>query len=142
MSGADPIIETERLGHHYGDAMALRGIDLTVHSGEVFGFLGHNGAGKTTTINVLTTLITPTSGTARVCGFDVVAERLQVQRVIGYLPENVRLYDNLTAKENLRFFGQLSGVENTLQAIDEALGFLECRELAGRRVGTFHKGMR
>ncbi len=142
MSGADPIIETERLGHHYGDAMALRGIDLTVHSGEVFGFLGHNGAGKTTTINVLTTLITPTSGTARVCGFDVVTERLQVQRVIGYLPENVRLYDNLTAKENLRFFGQLSGVENTLQAIDEALGFLECRELADRRVGTFSKGMR
>ncbi|MEI6793499.1 MAG: ATP-binding cassette domain-containing protein [Actinomycetes bacterium] len=91
--------------------MALDGIDLAISEGEVFGFLGHNGAGKTTTVNILTTLITPSSGSAQVCGFDVVTERLNVQRRIGYLPENVRLYDNLTAAENLTFFGKLSGVE-------------------------------
>jgi ABC-2 type transport system ATP-binding protein len=138
----DPIVELQSLGHSYGDAPVLRDIDLTVRSGEIFGFLGHNGAGKTTTVNILTTLIAPASGSARVCGFDVVDDRLNVQRNIGYVPENVRLYDNLTAAENLRFFAKLSGVEDVPGAIDEALGFLEARDLAGRRVGTFSKGMR
>lgn len=136
------IIETQKLVHHYGETEVLHGIDLQIVEGEIFGFLGHNGAGKTTTIHVLTTLITPTSGTAHVCGFNVVEDRLNVERNIGYLPENVRLYDNLTAEENLRFFAKLSGVEDVSLAIDEALGFLACRELADRRVGTFSKGMR
>ncbi len=138
----DPIIAIEALRHAYGETTVLHGIDLTVGKGDIFGFLGHNGAGKTTTLHVLTTLITPTSGTARVCGFDVVSERSQVQRTIGYLPENVRLYDNLTAVENLRFFAELSGVSGVSGAIDETLGFLDCRDLADRRVGTFSKGMR
>ncbi len=136
------VVEIESLVHRYGDTDVLHGIDLTVGNGEIFGFLGHNGAGKTTTIHILTTLITPTSGSARVCGLDVVEERLDVQRTLGYLPENVRLYDSLTAAENLRFFAQLSGVEDVPRAIDEALGILDCRELADRRVGTFSKGMR
>jgi len=138
----DQVIEIESLVHRYGETEVLHGIDLTVGEGEIFGFLGHNGAGKTTTIHILTTLITPESGSARVCGFDVVADRLDVQRNIGYLPENVRLYDSLTAAENLRFFAQLSGVEDVPRAIEETLDILECRELAGRRVGTFSKGMR
>jgi ABC-2 type transport system ATP-binding protein len=142
MNEHNPIVELERLVHRYGDVEVLHGIDLQVAQGEIFGFLGHNGAGKTTTIHVLTTLITPTSGSARVCGYDVVEERLNVQRNIGYVPENVRLYDSLTAAENLRFFAELSGVEDVPRAIDETLGFLDCRELAGRRVGTFSKGMR
>ena len=137
-----PVIELERLVHSYGDVEVLHGIDLTVGAGEIFGFLGHNGAGKTTTIHVLTTLLRPASGSARVCGFDVVEQRLDVQRNIGYLPESVRLYDSLTAAENLRFFAQLSGVERVAAAIDDTLGILECRELADRRVGTFSKGMR
>ena len=138
----DPVIEIESLVHCYGDTEVLHGIDLTVRTGEIFGFLGHNGAGKTTTIHVLTTLLTPASGSARVCGFDVVEQRLDVQRNIGYLPENVRLYDSLTVAENLRFFAQLSGVEDVPRAIDETLDILDCRELADRRVGTFSKGMR
>jgi ABC-2 type transport system ATP-binding protein len=142
MESPEPIIEIQKLVHRYGDAQVLHGIDLTVQEGEIFGFLGHNGAGKTTTIHALTTLIVPTSGTARVCGFDVVGQRLDVQRNIGYLPENVRLYDSLTAAENLRFFARLSGVKDASIAIDDALGFLECRDLADRRVGTFSKGMR
>lgn len=137
-----PIVELEDLRHSYGDVAVLHGIDLSIPEGEIFGFLGHNGAGKTTTIHVLTTLITPTAGRARVCGFDVVDQRLDVQRSIGYLPENVRLYDSLTAAENLSFFAQLSGVEDVPRAIDDALGFLQCRDLADRRVGTFSKGMR
>ncbi|MEP7223809.1 MAG: ABC transporter ATP-binding protein [Actinomycetota bacterium] len=139
---SDLIVEIDGLHHRYGDTEVLHGIDLTVRSGEIFGFLGHNGAGKTTTLHVLTTLITPTSGSARVCGFDVVEERLNVQRNIGYLPENVRLYDSLTTAENLRFFAKLSGVEDVPQAIDEALDILECRDLADKRLATFSKGMR
>ncbi len=139
-SGA--IIEVGDLRYAYGEVEVLHGIDLRVETGDIFGFLGHNGAGKTTTLHVLTTLLRATAGTARVCGYDVRSQRLDVQRRIGYLPENVRLYDNLTAAENLRFFAQLSGVEDPRRAIDEALGFLDCRELADRRVGTFSKGMR
>ncbi len=136
------IIQLRGLGHRYGATLALRDIDLAIRPGEIFGFLGHNGAGKTTTLHILTTLLTPTSGSASVCGFDVVTQRFDVQRNIGYLPENVRLYDSLTAAENLRFFAKLSGVGDVPSAIDEALGFLECRDLADKRVGTFSKGMR
>jgi len=139
---AGRVVEIRDLRHRYDDVDVLHGIDLTVHDGEIFGFLGHNGAGKTTTINILTTLIAPTSGSALVCGFDVVRAPLEVQRRIGYLPENVRLYDSLTAAENLRFFAKLSGVKDTSAAIDKAMGFLQCRDLADRRVGTFSKGMR
>lgn len=139
---AAAVIELDQVRYRYGASEVLHGIDLVVAEGEIFGFLGHNGAGKTTTIHILTTLIEPTSGTARVCGFDVVTQRVEVQRRLGYVPENVRLYDNLTARENLRFFARLSGVADVAAAIDEALGFLECRDLADRRVGTFSKGMR
>ena len=137
-----PMVELDGLTHRYGDTTVLHGIDLTVERGEIFGFLGHNGAGKTTTIHVLTTLLVPSGGTARVGGLDIVGDRLEVQRTIGYLPENVRLYDSLTAAENLRFFARLSGVTDVPRAIDDALGILECPELADRRVGTFSKGMR
>jgi ABC-2 type transport system ATP-binding protein len=142
MNASESIVELQGLRHSYDEAEVLHGIDLEVPEGDIFGFLGHNGAGKTTTVNILTTLITPTSGTARVCGFDVVDERLEVQRRIGYLPENVRLYDSLTAAENLRFFAKLSGVEEVSPAIDEALAFLDAGDLADRRVATFSKGMR
>src|SRR5688500_16507773 len=107
---AAAVIEIDQLRHSYGDREVLHGIDLVVEPGTVFGFLGHNGAGKTTTLHILTTLIAPTSGRARVCGHDTVLERFDVQRNIGYVPENVRLYDHLTARENLRFFADLSGV--------------------------------
>lgn len=142
MSASTPIVEIEDLRHDYGSHAALRGIDLAVDEGAIFGFLGHNGAGKTTTVHVLTTLITPTGGRARVCGHDVVGERPQVQRVIGYLPENVRLYDSLTAAENLQFLGRLSGVADVDAAVAKTLAFLDCSDLADRRVGAFSKGMR
>jgi ABC-2 type transport system ATP-binding protein len=77
-----------------------------------------------------------------VCGFDVVTQRMEVQRRIGYLPESVRLYDNLTARENLAFFARLSGVADVDGAVSKTLEFLECGELADKRVGTFSKGMR
>ena len=102
-----PAIELRGVRHAYADgAEVLHGIDLTVERGEVFGFLGHNGAGKTTAMNILTTLLVPTGGEASVCGYDVVAERGEVTRRIGYLPADVRLYGHLTATREPRVLRQ------------------------------------
>jgi ABC-2 type transport system ATP-binding protein len=141
-SGAGAVVELNKLGHSYGGLPVLKNIDLVVEEGEVFGFLGHNGAGKTTTVNILTTLLMPDSGEVRVCGLDVRKDALAVRKQIGYLPENVRFYDNLTARENLRFLAELSSIKNPGAAVVETLDFLEISDLADRRLGTFSKGMR
>jgi ABC-2 type transport system ATP-binding protein len=137
-----PAIELKGLQHRYDTDFVLRGIDLRIDHGEIFGFLGHNGAGKTTAVNILTTLITPTGGSARVCGFDVVSQRREVTGCIGYLPSDVRMYGHLTALENLEFLGTLSGVKHPRTAARETLAFLNASDLADHRVGTFSSGMR
>nr|WP_321484575.1 ABC transporter ATP-binding protein [uncultured Cohaesibacter sp.] len=120
----------------------MKDLTLTIEDSEIFGFLGHNGAGKITTIHMLTTLAKPTSGSAKVAGHDVLSDPLGVRSEIGYVPENVRLYDTLTTRENLTFFARLSGVENEQKRISEVLEFLSIEDLAERRVGSFSKGMR
>ena len=137
-----PAIELRGLSHRYDTTPVLRNIDLAIERGEIFGFLGHNGAGKTTAVNILTTLIVPTSGTAEVCGFDVVAQRREVTGCIGYLPAEVRLYPHMTAAENLEFFAKLSGVADARETVAETLDYLDCSELADKRLGTFSTGMR
>ena len=139
---AAPAIELHDLHHTYDDDEVLHGIDLTIDHGEVFGFLGHNGAGKTTAINILTTLIPPSAGSAKVCGFDVVEERREVASRIGYLPADVRLYGHMSARENLEFFARLSGVADPKRAVVETLDYLDATEYADRRVGGFSTGMR
>ena len=139
----DLAIEMNGVRHRYEETReVLRGIDLAIEPGEVIGFLGHNGAGKTTAINILTTLLVPTAGTARVCGFDVVEQRREVTGCIGYLPADVRLYGHMTAAENLTFFAKLSGVAEPRRAVAETLDYLGCRDLADLRVSTFSTGMR
>lgn len=139
---SDLAIETHDLTRRYGETLAVDGLTLSVERGEIFGFLGHNGAGKTTTVNLLTTLILPTSGSARVCGYDVVSDNLEVRQRIGYVPENVRLYNDLTVAENLRFFAELSGVRDISRRIDEVLMLLDRPDWHHKRVGSFSKGMR
>jgi len=136
------VIELRDLNHRYDSGLVLSGLNLTIEAGEIFGFLGHNGAGKTTAINILTTLIEPTSGTAKVCGHDVVTERHEVTRCIGYLPAEVRMYGHMTAAENLEFFAKLSGVSQPRKAVAETLDYLDCGDLANKRVGSFSTGMR
>ena len=136
------VIAIKKLTKRYGDHVALDDLTLDVEAGEVFGFLGHNGAGKTTTLNILTTLLRPTSGSARVCGHDVVADGMAARRKLGYVPENVRLYDGLSATGNLTYFAKLSGVDDPAGRIRETLGFLECEALADKRVGAMSKGQR
>jgi ABC-2 type transport system ATP-binding protein len=137
-----PAIELRDLSHSYGSHQVLRDINLVIEHGEIFGFLGHNGAGKTTTISILTSLLRPTRGDARVCGYNVVTERLDVTRNIGYLPDSVRLYDHLTGVENLEFFGKLSGLREPLAAARETLHLLDCDGYAHQRVGSYSTGMR
>ncbi|WP_425102443.1 ABC transporter ATP-binding protein [Tropicibacter sp. S64] len=142
MTNAIPAVSTSNLSKSYGDAVVLHPLSLDVPKGEVFGFLGHNGAGKTTTIRLLTTLLAPSSGVGRVAGHDIASDPLKVRAAIGYLPENVRLYDRFTTRENLTFFARLSGVVNPADAVGDTLDFLDIASLADRRVGTFSKGMR
>ena len=135
-------IDTHNLSLSYGNHAALQALNLHVEESEIFGFLGHNGAGKTTTINILTTLLAPTLGSASVCGHDVENESMMVRQLIGYVPENVRLYESLSSFDNLMFFAKLSGVAQPVARISETLNFLECPELAPRLVGTLSKGLR
>ena len=136
------IIETKSLTKKYKNAVGLDNLDLQVMQGEIFGFLGHNGAGKTTTVNILTTLLAPTSGSAAICGFDIARESMAVKKCIGYLPENVKFYDNLTAGENLEYFAKLSGIQNPKEKIAEVLEFIEFTGIENKKLGEFSKGMR
>lgn len=138
----DPIIRTNRLTQSFDGVIAVDALSLEIAKGEIFGFLGHNGAGKTTTIQMLTTLARPASGAATIAGHDIGTDPLAVRRSIGYVPENVRLYDTLTAAENLIFFARLSGVEAPDRRVNQVLDLLDCAYLAGKRVGGFSKGMR
>ena len=139
---SDPIISMTKLTQTFDGVTAVDALSIEIERGEVFGFLGHNGAGKTTTIQMLTTLARPVSGTARVAGNDICTDPLAVRRSIGYVPENVRLYDTLTATENLVFFARLSGVNTPHTRVAEVLDLLDCTYLAHKRVGGFSKGMR
>jgi len=136
------MISIDKLSKAYGAHVALHKLTLEIEAGEIFGFLGHNGAGKTTAIHMLTTLMKPSSGTARIAGHDIRADPISVRRAIGYVPENVRLYDTMTARENLTFFARLSGVGEVQECIEETLELLKCPELTDRLVGSFSKGQR
>ena len=137
-----PILSLNRLGQVFDGITAVDALTMDIAKGEIFGFLGHNGAGKTTTVQMLTTLAKPASGTATVAGHDIRADPLAVRRCIGYVPENVRLYDTLTARENLIFFARLSGLIGPLARVNDVLDLLDCAYLADKRVGGFSKGMR
>jgi ABC-2 type transport system ATP-binding protein len=130
------------LTKEYANFKALDDLSLTIPKGEIFGFLGHNGAGKTTTISILTTLLSPSWGSATVCGYDVERQDMKARSQIGYVPENVRLYDSMTATGNLSFFAKLSGVDKPAQRISETLSILDCTELATKKVGEMSKGQR
>jgi ABC-2 type transport system ATP-binding protein len=137
-------IEVTNLRKTFGEIEAVRGVSFEVAPGEVFGFLGPNGAGKTTTINMLCTLAKPTSGSARVAGYDVARERDDVRRHIGLVFQDPTLDGYLTAKQNLRLHAELYGVESALvparmQQVLEMVGLWERKDSA---VMTFSGGMR
>lgn len=135
-------IELLDVSKSYRQKQALQNLSLKVQKNEIFGLLGHNGAGKTTTVSLLTTLIQPDSGSVTVAGIDATKSPNLVRSKIGYLPENVQLYNKLTARENLRFFARLSGIAKPDPEIDRVLKYLDFSAQADKRVGDFSKGMR
>jgi len=138
------VIVATGLRKRYGRTVAVDGIDLVVRAGEIFGLLGPNGAGKTTTILMLLGLTDVSGGDIRVHGFDPVRQPLEVKRRVGYLPDSVGFYDNLTARENLRYTGKLAGIERQdIEArISAALKRVSLETVADDRVATFSRGMR
>jgi len=138
------VIETKDLSKHYGPVIAVDRLTLTLPKGEVFGLLGPNGSGKTTTILMLLGLTDPTAGTVRVLGHDPSRNPLEVKRRVGYLPDSVGFYDELTARENLRYTARLNGLPRpeAETRITEVLGRAGLTSVADRLAGAFSRGMR
>ena len=138
-----PTIVTEHLSRKFGDVLAVREVDLTVSRGEIFGLLGPNGAGKTTLVKMLTTILTPTSGSARVSGFDVRRDPRQVRQRIGYVPQMLSADGALTGHENLLLSARLYGIRRSdrPRRIAEALDFMGLRDSARRLVREYSGGM-
>ena len=144
-SPAAPLaIESHGLRKHYGDFVAVDGLDLAVREGEVFGLLGPNGAGKTTTILMLLGLTEPTAGSASVLGCDPTHDPLKVKRVVGYLPDNVGFYEDLSARENLLYTADLNSIPRSVARprIDALLDRVGLSEWRDKRAGQFSRGMR
>jgi ABC-2 type transport system ATP-binding protein len=141
---SDNLIEVKNLTKRYNGVAVVKGISFSVARGEIFGLLGPNGAGKTTTILMLLGLSDISAGQARVCGFDPVREPLAVKRRVGYLPDMVGFYDNLTAADNLRYTARLIGLSPTEreERIKSSLEQVGLAEVADKRVTTFSRGMR
>jgi len=141
---AEPIIHTYELTKYYGDVKAVDHLNLTVHEGEIFGFLGPNGAGKTTTLLMLMGLTVPTSGTATVGGYDIVKESREVRRIAGMLPEGAGYYEDLTARQNLDYIGQLNDISKPEREkrIDELLEAVGLTKWADTKVEKFSRGMK
>jgi ABC-2 type transport system ATP-binding protein len=139
---SEPAIRTVQLRKVFGTRVAVDGLDLDVHRGEVFGLLGPNGSGKTTTIRILCGLLHPTSGTAEVVGIDVVREPERVRTRIGYMSQRFGLYDDLTVLENVRFYGGLYGLRgHDLRArIDELADELGFGGRMSQMAGTLSGG--
>jgi len=138
------MIEVEGLTNVYGNKTAIDNLTFTVQQGEVMGFLGPNGAGKTTTMRVLSCYMPPTSGTARVGGYDIRTQALDVRRRIGYLPEHVPLYTDLTVTQYLNFVAEAKGLSRLTrrQRVGEAIERCLLQDARGRIIGKLSKGYR
>jgi len=140
----DLIIETSGLTKRYGRLTAVDNLNLAIEKGEIYGLLGPNGSGKTTTILMLLGLTEPTEGRVRVLGLDPARQPLSVKAHVGYLPDSVGFYDNLTARENLIYIAKLNGLKRAeaYRRIDAALERIGLTDAAEKRVGEFSRGMR
>ena len=138
------MIEVEHLTKRYGELEAVRDVSFSVNKGEILGFLGPNGAGKTTTLRILTCFMAPTEGKARVAGFDVIEESLEVRKRIGYLPEQVPLYRELTPRQLLHFLGRLHGMNKVdrVERVEEVAAQASIDDVLDKTIGKLSKGYR
>jgi len=136
MPMAEAVIQTDKLTRKFGSFTAVDEISFSVSAGEIFGFLGANGAGKTTAMKMLTGLLAPTSGEATVAGFDVYKQTESIRRSIGYMSQRFSLYDDLTPRENIRFFGGIYGLGSSelREKGERLLESLDLKEAADTRL--------
>ena len=136
------VIKTDKLTKRFGDFVATNAVTFEVHKGEIFGFLGANGAGKTTAMRMLCGLSIPSSGKATVAGFDVYTQTEDIKRNIGYMSQKFSLYDDLTVKENIRFYGGVYGLGRVelKEKIDYLLKHLKLEDLAKTKVKSLPLG--
>lgn len=140
----DPIIQLKGLTKCYGKKKAVDGLNLEISKGEIFGLLGPNGAGKTTTILMMLGLTEPTAGTVHVCGYNATRDPIAVKRVVGYMPDSVGFYDNMTAMENLLYIARLNGLPNheIRKKTMETLALVGLAGDCNKKTSTFSRGMK
>jgi ABC-2 type transport system ATP-binding protein len=138
------MLEVRELYKHFGPIEAVKGVSFSVAKGEVLGFLGPNGAGKTTTMRMITGFLPPSSGTAIVCGHDVLTDPVGVKRSIGYLPENAPAYDSMTVAHFLAFCADVRGLRGAAgaAAVDRAIARCRLDTVRHQSIGTLSKGYR
>ncbi|MDO9530624.1 MAG: ABC transporter ATP-binding protein [Deltaproteobacteria bacterium] len=138
------MIEVQDLTKYYGPQLAVSRLDFQVAAGEIVGFLGPNGAGKTTTLKILAGFLAPSAGTARINGYDCVTDSLAVRRSLGYVPENVAIYPDLTVTQFLRFAARAKGVAAKAETgeVDRVVSACGLEEVRGKLVGALSKGFR
>src|SRR5581483_10750810 len=141
---ATPILEVIDLHKSYGHTVALRGVSFQIEEGEIFGLLGPNGAGKTTLLSIVSSLLDASSGEVRLQSRKIEPGDKYYRRQIGIVPQELAIYDDLTARENLRFFGQLYGLGNPelSERATHILNTVGLEDAADRRAGTFSGGMK
>lgn len=140
----DPVIQLKGLTKCYGKKKAVDGLDLVIRKGEIFGLLGPNGAGKTTTILMMLGLTAPTAGTAYVCGYNATREPIAVKRNVGYMPDSVGFYDNMTALENLIYIARLNGIpeHEVRKRATETITLVGLAGDMNKMTSTFSRGMK
>jgi len=138
------MIKVKGLVKNYGSFKVLKGIDLEVEKGKVYGFLGHNGVGKSTTMNILTGLIDYNGGEIEINGMDLRKNRDEIMKRIGYLPEDPKYYSYMSAREYLNFIGEISSIEKSKirKRTDELLELVKLKDAAKRKIGGYSRGMR
>jgi len=143
-TAASPIVEVEKLSKIFGTLKAVDGISFEIQEGEIFGLLGPNGAGKTTTINMLTTLLRPTSGNAQVCGYNIFKQANEVRRNVGVVPQEYTADEDMTGKNNILLCADLYGIprSDSKPHSEELLKLVELQDAANKKVSTYSGGMR
>jgi len=135
-------VEIKNLSKEYGKLRALHNVTLDAPEGNIYGLIGPNGAGKTTLIKALVGALKPSSGSVKVLGFDPLKDKWELRKQIGYMPQSPALYDDLSAKNNILFFGRAQSIPDLKRETDEILSFAELTPRADDKVGTFSGGMK
>lgn len=138
------IIEVKNVTKRFNDKLVLDNVSYEVEQGEIFGFIGPNGAGKSTLINIMTSLLTPDSGTIKICGYDILKEPIKAKECIGYVPQDLALMEEMNAYDNLEFFGALYGLKGKVlkERISEALKVTGLEDSRKQKVKKFSGGMK